>query len=145
NQASPRSPIRRNRRAMSPPTASQLLNVWEQGRSQTQVQRALSLLALAVPEQSATELARYGIGRRDQELLGLRERIFGPRMTGSAMCPSCGQEVEVDFSVADIRIHPASGLDEFHLFLLDGYEVRFRLPNCDDLASLIPGIDAAGG
>ena len=90
------------------PTASQLLDVWEQGRFQTPAQRAFSLLTLAVPAASSEKLGDYGIGQRDQELLRLRERIFGPRMTGTAQCPACGQEIELDFSVSDIRAPIAS-------------------------------------
>ena len=124
-------------------TASQLLGVWEQARSQPPVQRALTLLALAAPAESAAGRARYSIGRRDQELLGLRERIFGSRLTGAAQCPACGQPVEVDFAVTDIRTEPAPEPAQIHALQLDGYEVRFRLPNCADLASLDAGADAS--
>jgi hypothetical protein len=105
------------------------------------VARALTLLALAAPEAPADALARYSVGRRDQELLGLRERIFGPRMTGSAQCPACGQAVDVDFSVADVRAQAAGDPDQIHVLQGAGFEVRFRLPRCDDLASLDPGAD----
>ena len=120
----------------------QLLTVWEQARSQAPVQRALTLLALAVPAESAAGLARYSIGRRDQALLGLRERLFGPRLTGAAKCPACGEAVEVDFSVADIRTDIAADPDQLHELRVDGYEVRFRLPVCDDLAALDPQAEA---
>jgi len=123
-------------------TTSQLLSVWEQARSQTQVQRARTLLALAAPTESAAGLVRYSIGRRDQELLALRERIFGSRLTGAAQCPACGQPVEVDFAVTDIRTEPAPDPEQIHALQLAGYEVHFRLPNCDDLGSLESEADA---
>jgi hypothetical protein len=125
------------------PTASQLLQAWERARSQPQVARALTLLALAAPAESAERLARYTIGRRDRELLDLRERIFGSRMMGSAKCPACGQAVEVEFSAGDIRADPAPDAEQVHLLERAGYEVRFRLPNCDDIASLEPVADAS--
>ena len=121
------------------PTASQLLDVCEQARSQTAVQRALSLFALAAPATSLPELARASIGRRDRELLRLREKIFGSIMTGATHCPACGQAVEVEFLVKDICTEAASDADKVHVMQLDGYEVRFRLPNSEDLASLDPG------
>jgi hypothetical protein len=124
------------------PTASQLLDVCEQARSQTPVQRALTLFALAAPAEPLALLARSSIGRRDQELLGLRERIFGSIMTGAAKCPACSQAVEVEFSVADIRGEAARDTDEFHVNQLDGFEVHFRLPNSNDLASLDSCADA---
>ena len=120
----------------SAPTAGGLLNVWEEGRFRTPVERAGLLLALAVPTASAGERAGFGIGRRDQELLALRERIFGLRMTALANCPACEQEVEMDFSVSDIRIQPPSEADGLRGLLCGGYDVRFRLPTCDDLAAL---------
>ncbi len=129
----------------STPTASQLLTVWEQGRSQTPVQRAFSLLALAAPERSPEELARYHIGRRDRELLGLRERLFGSRLAAAATCPACAQEIELDFSVADISSPSVADTNELNSLQLDGYELNFRLPTCDDLASLTPGASAPDG
>ncbi len=119
-------------------TASQLLHVWEQARSQTPVQRALTLLALAVPAEPPDALVRYRIGRRDRELLALRERLFGSRLTGMASCPSCGQPVEVDFAVADIRTDQSQDHEEIHLLQVEEYEVSFRLPVCDDLDSIDP-------
>jgi hypothetical protein len=127
------------------PNASQLLTVWEQGRSQTPVQRAFSLLALALPNRAVDELARYSIGRRDRELLGLRERLFGSRLAAAATCPACAQEIELDFSVADISTTSAPGANEIHSLQLDGCALNFRLPTCDDLASLTPGITACEG
>lgn len=124
------------------PTASQLLTVWEQGRSQTPVQRAFSLLALAAPDRSPDELARYRIGRRDRELLGLRERIFGPHFAGIAVCPACGEELEVDFPAAGINTPSEPDAAELYSLHLDGYELTFRLPTCDDLVSLRPGASA---
>src|SRR5664279_872028 len=124
------------------PTADQLLHVWEQGRSQTPVQRARSLLALAAPGTSAEDLARYGIGRRDQELLRLYERIFGPLLTGVAQCPACGQEVELDFLAADLWPQRDPDSDQLHVLQLAGYDMSFRLPTCNDLAALDPRDDA---
>ncbi len=125
-------------------TASQLLEVWEQGRARTPAQRARALLALAQPAVPAAELAGFGIGRRDRELLGLRERLFGPRLTGAAQCPDCGLDIELDFAVADIRA-PEATPPESALTLADaGYELRFRLPTCGDLEALELGGDPAG-
>ena len=51
------------------------------------VGRALTLLEAACPEMSADELASLSIGRRDADLLSLREWAFGSEMTGvAAVC-----------------------------------------------------------
>ena len=126
------------------PTASQLLDVWEQGRFQTPAQRAFSLLALAAPAVSSEKLAGYGIGQRDRELLGLRERIFGSRMTGTAQCPACGQEIELDFSVSDVCAPAASDAGQMHTIQIGEYDLHFRLPTCGDLATLATNGSADG-
>jgi hypothetical protein len=118
--------------------ASQILEVWEQGRTQTPVQRAFSLLALALPDHSSTDLGTCSIGRRDRELLGLRHRIFGSRLTASTQCPACGEIVETDFSVADIQTPISTQPDKLPPFRSGEFELHFRLPNCGDLAALNP-------
>ena len=78
-----------------------LLAAWEAGRSQSPPARALSLLASTGVE-SAT-LANWPLGRRDSALLDLRAARFGPRITGLTHCPACGDRLELDFAVDDIR------------------------------------------
>jgi hypothetical protein len=126
------------------PAASQLLDAWEQGRFQTPAQRAFSLLMLAAPTASSEQLAAYGVGQRDRELFGLRERMFGPRMTGIAQCPECGQEIELSFSTADVRTQTAADKEPMHSIQIGEYDLRFRLPTCGDLAALTPCESANG-
>jgi hypothetical protein len=125
------------------PTASDLLNVWERGRSQSLVDRALSLLQVATRESPQEALAQFCIGRRDAELLKLREKIFGPRMIGQADCPACGQQTEMNFTVAEIQATPLPELHETCTEIFDNCEISFRLPNSSDLATLILGDDLA--
>jgi len=125
------------------PTAVDLLNVWERGCSQSAVDRALSLLQIATPESPREALAQFGIGRRDAELLKLRERLFGTRMTGRANCPACGQRIEMDFTVSEIQTGQALEVPETYTAKFGKYEISFRLPNSSDLATLAPGDDLA--
>ena len=53
-------------------SASELLNIWEQGLSKSSVERALMLLGTACPETSPEALAQLSIGQRDALLLMLR-------------------------------------------------------------------------
>lgn len=119
-------------------TASQILEVWEQGRAQIPVQRALSLLALALPDLSPRDLENCGIGRRDRELLALRQRIFGPRITASATCPACGEIVEADFAVSDVLASAPIDRGEPFRFCTGEFELQFRLPSCGDLVNMDP-------
>ena len=130
-------------------SANELLDAWEQGIGQTPARRAMALLAPACPERSPDALARLSIGQRDARLLALREWTFGARLLSLATCPGCGERLELAFDTADIR-SPASpegrgggqSQSEALSLTVDGYEVRFRLPNSLDLEA-IAGLDDA--
>jgi hypothetical protein len=107
------------------------------------MERALSLLQIVTPEPPREALAQFGIGRRDAELLKLRERIFGSRMTGHANCPACGQQMEMNFAVAELQTTSLPKLRETYTEIFGEYEIGFRLPNSNDLATLVPGEDVA--
>jgi hypothetical protein len=113
--------------------------------SQGPVRRGLALLAAACPETPLETLARLSLGQRDACLLALREATFGPHLTSLAKCPGCGERLELNFDVADIRAAPPALLGaevpeaETHLLNVAGYEVRFRLPNSLDLTEVAGG------
>jgi len=117
-------------------TATELLGAWEQGLSQSAVHRALTLLTLTNADAGPEWPAQLSIGQRDAHLLALRERAFGPRMTGLAMCPACGVQVQLDFTVADVRVAaPSISVDPCTLSFGE-CDVFFRLPNSQDLQAL---------
>jgi len=116
---------------MRVPSAGELLDVWEAGHALGPVQRALALLMVSRPDVPDQALAEMPIGRRDAELLTLRERLFGPRVTALARCPRCGDRFELAFTVADVRV---AGPDDPALLVeCQGYEVRVRPANSVDL------------
>lgn len=119
---------------MREPSAPELLQIWERGRTLPPVQRALALMAAACPEASPETLARFSIGRRDGELLKLRERLFGPMVTGLVTCSNCGGDVEVTFDISEVLTNSALKPDPEVSLTVDGYELRCRLPNSEDLA-----------
>jgi hypothetical protein len=129
---------------MRPLSASQLLSLWEYGLAQPGWQRALILLAGALPDSSPEALASLPLGRRDAQLLVLRENLFGPQLTGMATCPSCGERLELSFDVADIQAEGLSEAEDEQARASDGrlslaindYAVTFRLPNSLDLAEI---------
>jgi hypothetical protein len=129
-----------------PITASELLSVWERGRSQPSHRQALLLLAAACTETKLEELAELSIGRRDARLLTLRERLFGPRLVSMAGCPVCGEKLELSFDVADVRVEAGEEQNSQLSLEMEGYEVLFRLPDSNDLAALaIIGADREDG
>lgn len=112
----------------------ELLQVWERGLVQSPVQRALTFLAVACSDVSVQDLAELSIGQRDDRLLTLREWTFGAQLISVVDCPSCGDRLELNFNIADIRV-ASDTLPIAPLSLeMDDYIVRFRLPNSSDLA-----------
>jgi hypothetical protein len=116
-------------------TASELLRVWERGHSLPLAERAHSLLAANRVSESE-QIHRFSIGRRDAELLHLREIMFGPRMIAQTDCPGCHQSVEMDFLVADIYKSGSTTVSETNHAKFGDWELEFRLPSVGDLASL---------
>ena len=115
-------------------SASELLGVWEHGLPQRPIERALTLLATTLPGTPLDDLARLSIGQRDAGLLSLREQNFGPQLVCLANCTSCGERLELSFTVADLRVAPDVAAPTELSVTVDDYEVEFRLP--DSLALL---------
>lgn len=109
-----------------------LLSAWESGLLQTPAERGLTLLSLIKPQSSLDELARLSLGSRDSLLLGLQERLFGPRLLGFVPCPECGESLEISFQTGD-ALFSVSGSDKTHSLCVEGYDILFRLPTSLDL------------
>ncbi|GKS56834.1 hypothetical protein YTPLAS18_03610 [Nitrospira sp.] len=118
---------------MRPLSMAELLEVWEQGYNQPLAQRALALLSMACPDFDREALARLSIGRRDGLLLSAREATFGAKLSAITNCQNCGEQLETDFYVEDLRTSTGLESDVPGVLSADGYEVRFRLPDTTDL------------
>jgi hypothetical protein len=117
-------------------SASELLQLWEQGRNQSSARCGLILLMAACPDKPWGDLAEISIGRRDAHILALREEIFGPILVSLSTCPSCGEQLELSFEASNILSGPI--LDHPSLLSLSSldYDVTFRLPNSLDLIAV---------
>jgi hypothetical protein len=101
----------------------------------------LALLTLADPDAVQDALP---IGSVNARLLGLRSRLFGPKLTCVVDCPRCGERLEVDFTVGDLLSTTAGPPPE--LTVLDGEEhIGFRLPTWVDLAAVAGANGSAHG
>jgi T4 bacteriophage base plate protein len=118
-----------------------LLQVWEWGENQHPVDLALMLLAAAFPDIAPEQLAKLSIGQRDTLLLSLREQTFGSQLASVATCPNCGDRLELNFNVAEIRVSPETEPEEVLSMNVADYQVRFRLPNSLDLAAIAGYLD----
>lgn len=123
-------------------SASELLNMWEEGLSQNRIMRAISLLRAAYPDRSPEEIAKFSIGKRDASLIALRESIFGSKMVGLVNCPQCGERLEIDFKTTDLKEESCTVSEDMSLEVSD-HKVRFRLPNSLDLLAASEGEDAS--
>lgn len=120
-------------------SASELLAVWERGRVLSSMQQALMLLAAASPDSRPEDLARLSVGRRDAQLLTLREALFGSRLAGVVACPQCGLQIELSFEAAEIRAD-ADPFPPETLTVSNGhYVAEFRLVNSEDMAAITGG------
>lgn len=116
-------------------TPQQLLQVWESGLQRKPVERAVAMLHALHEQDEAEDPAHLPIGARDARLLTLREQAFGPDISGLAICPRCGEALEVEFQLTSLRF-PAQAPPGNLQAAADGYVVEFRLPDSLDLLAL---------
>jgi hypothetical protein len=143
--------------------AQELLYIWEAALRQHPVDRALTILAISLPEMPRDDLLALSIGQRDAYLLAIRERTFGSQLAGFAECPTCQERLEFMLDVGDIRVvpeiedgtagamnrnptdllpdyfvkvHNRAPTNQVHEVTIEGYDLRFRLPNSLDLAQI---------
>lgn len=120
-------------------SAQELLRTWEVALRQHPVDRALTILALALPEVPRDELLALSIGQRDARLLTVRERTFGSQLAAFTECSACQERLEFKFDVTDIRVtaEVEGSTNQVQEVTLEGYDLYFRLPNSIDLAHIV--------
>jgi len=117
---------------VSPATigAEEIVKIWERGRREHPVDRALTILA-AASQRPREELAEISLERRDSLLLAWRSRLFGDAMTGYAACPGCGCGVDVCLTAAGLEAP-----QERFVIEVAGCCLTVRLPTSLDLAAV---------
>ncbi|MGI9102228.1 MAG: hypothetical protein ACR2IF_07260 [Terriglobales bacterium] len=113
---------------------SELLDVWERGLDQSQIERVLSLVGAV-----ETEAERFTWGECVATLFRLSEQTFGEQITGIATCPSCSHDLEVSFTVPSEfpPAHPTA-----LSVTCGGFIASFRLPTLVDLLTAGDAADA---
>jgi hypothetical protein len=133
NPDEPRRPVA----AASSPVArldeTALLTLWDRGGRLGAADRATAALALALPDRSWAELAEVSLGQRDRLLLGLLGADASSTIEGVFDCPGCGEPMEISLGCQDLLTGDVPGKPE--PFEHDGWLIRWRLPNGDDLAA----------
>ena len=108
-----------------------LLELWERGKWGSPIDRALLLLAAALPQLDGAARAEFSIPRRDAAVLALRRRVLGSVLPGVAACPACGERLEFDFDADTLLASAAQAEPE----TIRVGELRFRMPNSADLVA----------
>ena len=134
----------------APLTNETLLRVWEVGARQHPIDRALTILAASHQNVPPDRLAALTVGHRDAALLDLRAATFGPMLRGFVACPACGERLELALDAPGIRAaaYPAPGEpmeQPAGAFVVDGWTIRYRLPDSRDLAAIAAEPEAASG
>jgi hypothetical protein len=127
-------------------TADDIIRVWELGQRQDSAERAVTVLAVALPEKQGDELRRLSLGQRNAHLLGVRERLFGSALNAFSECPGCGERLELSLSSDALRdAGPFATADTEFDLETEGYTVHFRLLDTYDLraAAGAADVDAA--
>jgi hypothetical protein len=123
-------------------TPGTLVDLWDRALDAPPVERAIDALVVGL-DLERTVAEALPIGRRDEQLLRLRVRLFGDRFDTVTTCPSCGELIEATFDAGNLRIDepevPASSTE------VDDWEVVWRLPTSADLRAIAdcPDVDAA--
>jgi len=124
---------------MYPLSGHDILRLWEIGRYQQPMERAITLISVACQEMGRDELLALTIGELDTYLLDIYEQCFGSKLKAYADCPKCREHLEFTIATNDIRTRrKVRGIrDEYSLEIKErGVALRFRLPNCSDLISV---------
>jgi hypothetical protein len=114
-------------------TDSSLLDIWERGQGRGPVERALLLLAAALPALEDDVRTEISIGERDAAVLRLRHATFGSHLPGEMSCPACNGQLEFQLEAENLLSGlPARTEREF----TSAGGLRFRLPNSRDLLTV---------
>jgi hypothetical protein len=111
-----------------------ILGVWEKGAVQHPVDRAITLLLAADPEETRASLAEISVAERDARLLELRARTLGPTLAAFTRCRACGERLE--FTVDTEQLVQPRPVGETWEVEVEGQSLRFRLPDSRDLAAV---------
>jgi hypothetical protein len=126
-------------------SAHDIVGVWETGREQHSLDRALTILSAAMPRARRDQLSKLAIGQRDRLLLDLREMTYGSDLRMFAECPECAGHLEIRIATSDLRLGPEPGPDfeeSLTELCVDDMTVIFRLANSCDLAAVANSEDA---
>jgi hypothetical protein len=121
---------------MRPLAAADVVRIWDQGQAWHPIDRALLLLAYALPEVPSDALPALSVGQRNLALLKSRQLTIGDRLEGLVNCPKCQESLEFNVQVTQLLFSAPE--IEVQELVIEPWHIRYRLPNSLDLAALLP-------
>jgi hypothetical protein len=118
-----------------PPSASEVVAVWERAAHRSSADRGLVMLSIWKPDTSWDELIEVTLGERDQELWQLRRAMFGPTVSGFAACPACGEKLEFRFEVPEFPQGTVEAQTLARTLAEGDYTIEYRAPTTADLCA----------
>jgi len=117
------------------PSDAELLRAWERARPTRRLERPLILLA-SLTGKSVEQAANLPLGRRDRELLQLREGLFGTQIDSVALCRSCNEQMELSIAVTSLLELASTEPADSYEISVEKHQVIFRLPTTNDLLAV---------
>ncbi len=111
-----------------------VLKLWEQYAAQPPLERALAILAAALPKLSYSELAELSIGQRNRHLMELRQAHFGKQLQCLVDCSHCHDSLEFSMDISQLH-QGAAEVIQLQTMALADYLLTFRPLNSYDLAA----------
>lgn len=110
-----------------------LIDLWDRGLDAAPVDRAVEALVAGLGLDRA-DVEVLPPGRRDALLFDLRARLSGERFDAVTTCPSCGETVEVGFTIDDVTNDAPAGAGA--VTETGDWVVAWRLPDAVDLRAI---------
>lgn len=125
-------------------TGELLLKAWDESANEHDLNRALILLSLTMPESNRQQLARLAIAERNLLLLRVRELSFGPVLQGFGRCSQCAANLEFALPVAAMIESLKSHLSGDPVtWIENGRRYQLRPVTTDDLLAVLDVPDTA--
>ena len=121
-------------KTMRPLAGESLLAAWERGAPEHDLDRALTMIATALPDADRELLGALPIAERNALLLRLHELTFGPLLSVFGVCAACGAQFE--FAVPTAGLAGQSPVGQV-AWREKGRHYRLRAVTTDDLLATL--------
>ncbi len=113
-----------------------LLEVWESGMGRSVNERSILLLEGFGYSSDDRSMLDFPIGQRDEQLLELKERLFGSKIQSVSPCPHCQGSIEVNFLVSDVRGSSSQTTGGSFIHQDEEWNIQFHNPTTRDILKI---------